>query len=52
MYNNIYLPNDIIIYILKLTNIKCHSCHKTLDYNFYTILNKKYYCSITCYNFI
>ena len=32
---NIYLPNEIIDIILKLTNIKCHCCNKNLNINFY-----------------
>ena len=50
MYNN--FPYEIIIYILLLTNIKCHCCHKLLHTNFYKKEYNNYYCSIECYNFI
>ena len=31
MYSNI--PHEIILYILLLTNIKCHCCYKSLNTN-------------------
>lgn len=50
MYSNI--PHEIILYILLLTNIKCHCCYKSLDTNFYKKEYNNYYCCIECYNFI
>ena len=51
-YKNINLGNDLIEYILKLTSIKCHCCNKILNINFYKKLDKNYYCSKKCFEFI
>ena len=50
--NQILLPNEIIELIFILSNIKCHCCNKNYDFNFYKKLNKNYYCSYDCFNFI
>ena len=46
------LPDEIILLILKKTNIKCHNCYSNYNINFYKKQNKYYYCSKMCYNFI
>ena len=48
----IILPNDIIYIINKNTCIKCHTCKKIYNNNFYKKQNKNYFCSKICYNFI
>jgi hypothetical protein len=47
-----HLPSEIIDIILKLTNIKCHTCNKNLNINFYKKHSNFYYCSKKCYEFI
>lgn len=49
--SNIYIPEELIRYILDLTKIRCHICYKKIDINFYKKLNKLYFCSLECYNF-
>lgn len=46
------LPDDIINLIFDYTGINCHVCQKQFRFNFYKKLNKKYYCSLECFDFI
>ena len=43
------LPNEIIEYILFITNITCHCCQKKLNSKFWKKQGKFYYCSEVCY---
>lgn len=54
IYNNtkIFLPNEIIDNILKLTYIKCKCCSLEFNIYFYKKQSKFYYCSKECYNFL
>ena len=45
------LPNEIIEYIFKLSNNKCHTCNVVCKIP-YKKQCKFYYCSINCYNFV
>ena len=47
-----YLNIDIIEYILEFTCIYCNTCKKKYNINFYTKLDKFYYCSRECFNHI
>lgn len=46
--------DDILNFILKECNIKCHTCNLEYNFNniFYKKQNKFYYCSKECYDFI
>ena len=46
------LNNDVILLILKYTNIKCHVCQKYYTIDFYKKLDKNYYCSKCCFDYI
>ena len=48
----VILPNEIIVYILKLTCIKCKCCNLQLNINFYKKQGNFYYCSNECYMYI
>jgi len=48
----VILPNEIIVYILKLTCIKCKCCNLQLNINFYKKQGNFYYCSKECYMYI
>ena len=53
-FNNVIpeLYDDLILLILKYTNIKCHICQKNYTIDFYKKLDKNYYCSECCFNHI
>ena len=50
------IPYEIITHILKISNIKCYTCHKQfrIKDNKFFLHNtfKQYFCSKECYNFI
>ena len=50
IYN--FLPVEILNSIFKNTKIRCKCCNKVFNFNFYNKLDKNYYCSKICYNFI
>ena len=50
--NNIIFNDDIINYIFKLANIKCHVCNCKYNNNFYKKLGNFYYCSKICFQHI
>ena len=46
------IPDDIRLYIIENTNIKCHTCYKKYNLSFYKKQANFYYCSELCYNCI
>ena len=48
----VILYDDIINYICYLSNIKCHVCNKKFNIYFKIKLDKNYYCSNSCFNFV
>lgn len=49
---NILLPNEIISKIFFNSGVKCHTCHKIFNFNFYKKLDKNYYCCKECFDFV
>lgn len=48
----VIIPDDIRLYIIENTNIKCHTCYKKYNLSFYKKQANFYYCSELCYNCI
>ena len=45
----VVLPDEIIVQICELTNIRCHVCQCKYHINFYRKQGKFYFCSDLCY---
>ena len=44
-----YIPDEIISYIFSFLDIKCHTCFRDININFWKKQGNFYYCCKNCY---